>query len=129
MGGVGPLGQLDRLVDGGVVGGAVGEQQLVEAEPQRRQDGRVEQAGRAVGEAFDRRVEGAAALDRAVGEPLRLGALAAGQPALLGAGAEGALGEGVVLEGGAERLEGERAGGAITGRGVHASFGGACPRR
>ena len=94
------LGQLDRLVDSGVVGGAVGEEELVEAEPQRRQDGRVEEAGRAVGEAFDRRVEGAAALDRAVGEALRLGALTALQPALLGPGAEGALGEGLFLEGG-----------------------------
>ena len=77
MGGAGPLDQLDRLVDGGVVGGAVGEEQLVEAEAQGGQDRRVEQPGRALGEAFDRRVGGAAALHGAVGEPLRLGALAA----------------------------------------------------
>ena len=110
MGGAGPLDQLDRLVDGGVVGGAVGEEQLVEAEAQRRQHRRVEQPGRAAGEPLDRGVGGAAALDGAVGEPLGLGALAAGEAEALGLGAEGALGEGVVLEGRADRREGERAG-------------------
>ena len=73
----GALDQLDRLVDGGVVGGAVGEEQLVEAEPQRGQHRRVEQPRRAAGQTFDRGVGGAAALDGAVGEPLGLGALAA----------------------------------------------------
>ena len=56
VGGAGALDQLDRLVDGGVVGGAVGEEQLVEAEPQGGEDRRVEQPGRAVGEPFDRGV-------------------------------------------------------------------------
>ena len=56
MGGAGRLDQLDRLVDGGVVGGGVGEEQLVEAEPQGRQHRRVEQPGRAAGEPFDRGV-------------------------------------------------------------------------
>ena len=82
MGGAGALDQLDGLVDRGVVGRRVGEQQLVEAEPQRGQDRRVEQADRALGEALDRRVAGPAALDGAVGESLRLGALAAGEAAL-----------------------------------------------
>ena len=79
MGGAGALDQLDRLVDGGVVGGGVGEEQLVEAEPQRRQHRRVEQPGRAPGEPFDRDVAGAAALHGAVGEALGLGAVAAGE--------------------------------------------------
>ena len=77
MRGAGRLDQLDRLVDGGVIGGAVGEEQLVEAEPQGGEHRRVEQPGRAPGEPFDRRVGGAAPLHGAVGEPLRLGALAA----------------------------------------------------
>ena len=45
VGGAGALDQLDRLVDGGVVGRAVGEEQLVEAEAQRRPA----PAGRAAG--------------------------------------------------------------------------------
>ena len=124
VGGAGSLDQLDRLVDGGVVGGAVGEEQLVEAEPQGRQHRRVEQAGRAPGQPFDRGVGGAAALDGAVGEPLGLGALAAVEAEPLGAGAEGALGEGVLLEGLPDRREGERA-----GRRDHGSFGSEWPRR
>ena len=77
VGGAGPLDQLDRLVDRGVVGRGVGEEQLVEAEPQRGQHRRVEQSRRALGEPFDRDVAGAAALHGAVGEALGLGALAA----------------------------------------------------
>ncbi len=56
---LGDLDQLDRLVDGGVVGGPVGEEQLVEAEAQRRGDRRVEQPDRPTGELLDRRVGGA----------------------------------------------------------------------
>ena len=86
----GALDQLDRLVDRGVVGRAVGEEQLVEAEPQRRQHRRVEQPRSPAGEPLDRGVGGAAALHGAVGEPLRLGPLAPAEPAALGACAEGA---------------------------------------
>ena len=79
MGGAGALDQLDRLVDRRVVGRAVGEEQLVEAEAQGGDHRRVEQPRRAFGEALDRRVGGAAALHGAEGEALRLGALATGQ--------------------------------------------------
>ncbi len=123
--GAGRLDQLDRLVDRGVVGGRVGEEQLVEAEAQRRQHGRVEQSGRAAREPLDRRVGGAAPLHRPVGEALGLGPLAPGQAVAVGGGAEGPLGEGAVLEGGADHLEGERPGG---GDGTH-SFGNGWPRR
>ena len=125
VGGAGALDQLDRLVDGGVVGGAVGEEQLVEAEAQGGEHRRVEQPGRAAGQAFDRGVGGAAALDGAVGEPLGLGALAPLEAEALGAGAEGALGEGVLLEGLPDRREGERAGRRDHGH----SFGSEWPRR
>ena len=81
VGGAGPLDQLDRLVDGGVVGGPVGEEQLVEAEPQAGEHRRVEQPGRTLREALDRGVGGPAPLHGAVGEALRLGALAAPEPA------------------------------------------------
>ena len=124
MGGAGPLDQLDRLVDRGVVGGRVGEEQLVEAEPQRRQHRRVEQPRRALGEALDRGVGGAAALHGAVGEPLRLGALAAAEAALVRRRAEGALGEGALLEGRPEHLEGER-----PAREPLTAFGSGWPRR
>ena len=106
----GSLDQLDRLVDGGVVGRAVGEEQLVEAEAQGGEHRRVEQPRRALGEPLDRRVGGSAPLDRAVGEPLRLGALAPVDAPLRRGLAEGALGEGVLLEGRPEHLEGERPG-------------------
>ena len=109
VGGAAGLGQLDRLVDGGVVGRGVGEEELVEAESQGSQHRRVEQAGRALGEAFDRDVAGAAALDGGVGEALRLGAVAAAEAEAVRLGAEDALGEGVVLKGGANRREGEGA--------------------
>ena len=125
-GGVGRLGdlhQLDRLVDGGVVGGPVGEEQLVEAEPQRRRDRRVEQADRPPGEPFDRRVGGAAPLHRAVGEPLRLRPVAPVQPEPLGPGAEGELGVALALEGLPQHLEGERPRRRYRHGEPHASFG------
>jgi hypothetical protein len=118
------LDQLHRLVDGGVVGRAVGEEQLVQAQPQGGQHRRIEQPRRAPGQPFDRGVGRAAALDGAVGEPLRLSALATVEVEALGAGAEGALGEGVLLEGLPDRLEGERA-----GRRDQGSFGSKWPRR
>ena len=124
MGGAGRLGQLDRLVDGGVVGGAVGEEQLVEPEAQGGEDRRVEQAGGAAGEALDRSVARPPPLHGAVGEALGLGPLAAVEAEALGAGAEGALGVGVLLEGLADRREGERA-----RRRDHGSFGSEWPRR
>ena len=106
VGGAGPLDQLDRLVDGGVVGRAVGEEQLVEAEPQRGQHRRVEQAAsarRAVRSprrwcrGAGRRRRRAAAPGRARGR----------RPRAAGGLAEGALGEGALLEGRPDGLEGE----------------------
>ena len=106
-GGPGPLDQLDRLVDRGVVGRAVGEEELVEAEAQAGQHRRVELAQRAVDEPLERRVDRAAPLHGAVGEPLRLGALAAVELGAVRRLAEGALGVRFVLEGRPDRLEGE----------------------
>ena len=80
MGGPGALDQLDGLVDRGVVGRRVGEQELVEAEAQGGQDRRVEAPGRPARRAGrSRRRLVAAPLDGAVGEALRLGALATAQ--------------------------------------------------
>ena len=80
MGRTGPLDQLDRLVDRRVIGRPVGEEKLVEAEAQGGEHRRVEQPRRALGEALDRGVGGSAALDGAVGEPLRLGPVTAADP-------------------------------------------------
>ena len=120
------LDQLDRLVDGGVIGRAVGEEQLVEAQAQSGDHRRIEHPRRAFGEPLDRRVAGAAALDRAVGDALGLGPLAAADAPHRRGLAEGALGEGVLLEGRAQHFVGERPGGrdpALLG----AQSG--CPRR
>ena len=73
--------RLDRLVDGGMVGRGVAEEELVEAEAKGGKDRRVEPAGRALGKEGDRGIGGSPPLDRAVGEPLRLGALPAGEAA------------------------------------------------
>ena len=107
MGGAGQLDQLDGLVDGGVVGCRVGEQELEKAEPQAGQHRRVEQSRRALGEALDRRVAGPAPLHGPIGEALRLSPLAAAEAALAGPLAEGELGEGPLLERRPNRLEGD----------------------
>ena len=63
----GAAGQLDGLVDGGV-GGDAGGEQLVGAEAQRIQHGRVDLLDAAVGGDLDDRVVGALAAQRAVGQ-------------------------------------------------------------
>ena len=123
MGSTGPLDQLDRLVDRGVIGRSVGEEQLVDAQPQAGQDGRVELAQWAVDEPLEGRVDRAAPLHGAEGEPLRLRPLAAVELTHIGRLAEGALGVGAVLECRPDRLEGEQAGGRDH------SFGSGWPRR
>ena len=70
------LRELDRLVDRRVVG-RLGIEELVEAEAQRRERGVVDLAATASGEDADQVVARRAALDRAVGEPARLRAVAA----------------------------------------------------
>ena len=102
------LGELDRLVDRGVIG-RLGEQQLVEAEPQRGERGSVDSAAAAPGERGDDVVGGRAPLDRSVGEPPRLRQLAAVERGAARRRCERAVGPGPVLERSAEDLVGERA--------------------
>ena len=65
------LGELDGVADDGVVGRAAHVQQLVEAEPQRGEQRRVERRHGTLGELLDEVVERALALDGAVGEAHR----------------------------------------------------------
>lgn len=62
------LGLLDGLVDGGVGGDPVTEQQLVETEAKDGEDRRIERADRPPGQCDDDVVEGVAALDGPVGQ-------------------------------------------------------------
>ena len=111
------LRQLDGLVDGGVVGRRAGLEQLEEAESKRGQHRRVQAVGGPAGEQLDQMVGRAAALDRAVGEPLRLGSLPGVEAVPLGGGRECAVRPRVVLEHPAENL----VGGAAPGRHVDGS--------
>ncbi len=81
-----PLGELDRLVDGGVIRDRVGEQQLEEAEPQGGEGRGVELGDGPVGESLDQVVAGAASLNGAVGEALSLSPLASLKAVALGGG-------------------------------------------
>src|SRR5262249_20937575 len=91
--------RLDRLVDRGVVGRGVAEEELVYAESEGGEDGRVESPGGTVREEGDRGVGGSPPLDGNRSPALRLGALAAGEAARLGCLPERPLGERPVLEG------------------------------
>ena len=90
--------RLHRLVDRGVVGRGVAEEQLVEPEAERGENRRVEAGRRPFRQPPDRGVGGPPPLDRAVCEPLGLGTLPAFQPVRIGGLAKSALGEGAVLE-------------------------------
>ena len=70
------LGELDGVGDDGVVGRAAHVEQLVEPEPQRGEQRRVERRGGTLGELLDQVVERALALDGAVGEAHRERAVA-----------------------------------------------------
>jgi hypothetical protein len=107
--GAGLLRQLDRLVDGGVVGRRVGEEQLIGAQAQRREDGRIELSQRPIDESFERGVDRSPALHGSEGEALGLGTVAAAQPALVGRPAKGALGVRLFPEGRPDGLVGELA--------------------
>ena len=107
-----PLDQLDRLIDRGVVGGSVGEEQLVDAEAQPGQHRRVDLTQRPVDEPVERGVDRAAALHGAIAEPLRLGSLATLELGGVGRLTKGQLSVRFALEGGADRLERELTGGS-----------------
>ena len=109
MRGAGGADRLDRLVDRGVVGRRIAEEELVEAEPEGGQHRRVEPPRRPLGEDRDRGVGGPPPLDRAIGEPLCLGALPAGEAGGVGRLAERPLRECAVLERLAHDREGDRA--------------------
>ena len=129
MGGAGRLDQLDRLVDRGVVGGRVGEQQLVEAEAQRGEHRRIEQPRSSARRAADRRVGGAAALHGAVGEALGLGALAPLEPAPSAASRKARSVWAPSSKVARMTVEGERRGAARRPRWLTASAAAEWPRR
>ncbi len=81
-----------------MIGRPAGEQKLVEPEPQRREQLGVDLLRSAPGEQPDQVVRGAAALDRAVGEPLGERAVAGVQPVTLDGGWKRAVRPGAVLE-------------------------------
>jgi hypothetical protein len=101
------LGQLDALRHGRVVGDAVEEEQLVEAEAQRRGDGRVELAD-GPGERGDVVIERAEALDGAVRELTGKGPVAADE--VPGLRVQGAVCVGALLGHPPEDGEGGQAG-------------------
>ena len=117
--GTGLADEADRLVDGGVVGGRVGEEDLVHAQPQRRHHRRQRTTATFLLEAMDEGVRGPLALDRPVGEPLGLCPGAGFQAPPFGFVAEGDLGEFVLLEGAAEHGEGRL---PLVGDAAHRSF-------
>ena len=88
--------ELDRLVHGRVAGNPVEIAELVSAEPQRREDGRVELAHRTLAERLDRMVERAHPLHRAERELPRERPVAVVE--VLRGGAERAVGVRVLLE-------------------------------
>ena len=88
--------ELDRLVDRGVAWDAVHERELVRAETERGQDGRVDLPHGALADRLDRVVERPLPLDRAVREATGERAVAVIQRT--GLGAQDAVGVRVVLE-------------------------------
>ena len=100
------LGEGDRLIDGGVVGVTAREEQLEDAEPQSREERRVDLRDGPPGKLGDEVISGAPPLHRAVGEGLRLRALAAGQALARRGAAQCPVGPGLLLEHPAQRLVG-----------------------
>jgi hypothetical protein len=124
------LGELHGLVDGGVVGGGVGEGELVQAQAQRGEDRRVQLLGRAVGEPLDQVVGGAPSLDGAIREPLSLRALAGVEIVALGGRRERPIGPRTVLEDPSQDLVGGAPlRGDVRGATHPARVGAGCPRR
>jgi hypothetical protein len=121
------LDQLHCLINGSVVGRGIGEEQLVDAQSQPREDGRVEVTQRPVDEPLQRGVDRSASLHRAEGEPLRLASLAAVQLGLIGCAAKGPLGGSIALEARADCLEGKLP--RRRDRAPAHSFSGEWPRR
>ena len=99
------LGELDGVGDDRVVGRATQVEQLVQAEPERGQHGRVEALHRAPGELLDQVIERGLALDRAEGQAHRQRAVAWIEIARLGL--QRVIGVGALLEDAAQH--GERA--------------------
>jgi hypothetical protein len=92
------LAQLDGLVHRGMGRHALGEEQLIGADPQRRSQGRLELGRRAGGQRLHRVVERPHPLDGAEREAHRLAAVALVEAGPLRLGPEGAVGVGVLLE-------------------------------
>ncbi len=107
--------ELDGVGDHRVVGRAGHVQQLVEPEPQRGQQRRVERGERAASQLLDQMVERALALDGAVGQAHRQRAVARVQVG--GLGGERAIGVGALLEHAPQHRVGAAAGGGDGGDG------------
>ena len=105
----GGAGQRHRLVDGRVIGDAVGVVQLIQPQAQRRQHRLVELIHGPAGQRDDQMIEGRATLDRPVGQAHGQRAVAPIQPARLGV--QGAVGVGAALEDPAHHRERAAAGG------------------
>ena len=120
------LRQRDGLIDGRVIGAAAGEEELVEAEAERRPKRRVDALDRAAGEERDEVVGGPAPLHGAVGERLRLRSLATLEPEPAGGRTQGPVGPRVLLEDPPQRLERRppRRSRSAQGSGVAAAVGG-----
>ena len=108
--------QLDCVCDHGVVRGAAQVQQLVQTQPQRGEQRRVEPRGRAFGELLDQVVERAAALNGSVGQAHRQAAVARVERACLGL--ECPIGIGTALEAAPQHRIGAAPRGSDRGRGL-----------